>query len=141
MSTEQNKQLVRRMVEELINQRKLDVIEELFAPDFVEHEQLPPGVPSGRDGVKALFGMQHNAFPDLKATIEHLIAEGDHVVVHMRWEGTHEGDFAGIPPTGNSISNAVIDIMQINGGKIVSHWGVMDQMTFMQQLGVMPTPE
>lgn len=141
MSTEQNKQLVRRMVEELINQGKLDVIEELFAPDFIEHEQLPPGIPPGREGVKALFGMQHSAFPDLKATIEHLIAEDDQVVVHMHWTGTHDGEFAGIPATGNTISIAVIDIMQINQSKIVAHWGAMDQMTFMQQLGAMPTPE
>lgn len=138
MSTEQNKQLVRRLVEEVINQRKMDVIEELFAPDFVEHEVVPPGVPPGPDGVKALFGMVHSAFPDFKATIEHLIAEGDRVVVHMNWTGAHEADFMGIPPTGKTISINVIDIMGINEGKIGAHWGVMDQMTLMQQLGVLP---
>jgi steroid delta-isomerase-like uncharacterized protein len=138
MSTEQNKQLVRRLVEEVINQGKLDVIEELIAPEFVEHEQLPPVIPPGRDGVKALFGMQHSAFPDLKATIEHLIAEGDHVVVHMNWTGTHEGEFAGIPPAGKRISMTVIDIMEIHEGQIVAHWGAMDQMSLMQQLGAIP---
>ena len=138
MSTEQNKQLVRRLIEEVFNQKKMDVIEELVAPDFVEHEVVPPGIPPGRDGLKALFGMQHSAFPDCKATIEHLIAEGDHVVVHMHWAGTHEGEFAGIPPAGKAISISVIDIMHINEGKIVAHWGAMDQMKFMQQLGAMP---
>lgn len=138
MSTEQNKQLVRRLVEEVINQRKMDVIDELFAPDFVEHEAVPPGVPPGPDGVKALFGMVHSAFPDFKATIEHLIAEGDHVALHMNWTGSHEADFMGIPPTRKTISITVIDIMGMNEGKIVAHWGVMDQMTLMQQLGVIP---
>jgi steroid delta-isomerase-like uncharacterized protein len=138
MSTEQNKQLVRRLIEEVINQRKMDLIEELFTPDFVEHEAVPPGVPPGRDGLKALFGMVHSAFPDFQATIEHLIAEGDHVVLHMNWAGTHEADFMGIPPTGKTISITVIDIMGITEGKIAAHWGVMDQMTLMQQLGVMP---
>lgn len=141
MSTEQNKQLVRRLVEEVINQQRLAVIEELFAPEFVEHEQLPPGIPPGREGVKALFGMQHSAFPDLKATIEHLIADGDHVALHMNWTGTHEAEFAGIPPAGKTISMTVIDIMHINEGQIVAHWGAMDQMSFMRQLGAMPAPE
>lgn len=138
MSTEQNKQLVQRLIEEVINQGKIDVIEELFTPDFVEHEAVPPGVPPGRDGLKAMFGMLHSAFSDFKATVEHLIAEDDCVVVHMNWTGTHEADFMGIPPTGKSISITVIDIMGITGGKIGAHWGVMDQMTLMQQLGVLP---
>lgn len=139
MSTEQNKQLVQRLIEEVINQGKIDVIEELFTPDFVEHEAASPGVPPGRDGLKAMFGMVHSAFPDFKATVEHLIAEDDCVVVHMNWTGTHEADFMGIPPTGKSISITVIDIMGITGGKIGAHWGVMDQMTLMQQLGVLPS--
>ena len=139
MSTEQNKQLVRRLVEEVFNQKKMDVIEELVSPDFVEHEVVPPGVPPGRDGLIALFGMLHSAFPDFKATIEHLIAEDDRVVLHMNWAGTHEADFMGIPPTGKTIlSVTVIDIMGITEGKIAAHWGVTDQMTLMQQLGVMP---
>jgi steroid delta-isomerase-like uncharacterized protein len=138
MSTEQNKQLARRLVEEVINQRKMDVIEELFAPGFVEHEVVPPGVPPGPDGVKALFGMVHSAFPNFKATIEHLIAEDGHVALHMNWTGRHEADFMGIPPTGKTISIAVIDIMSITEGKFVAHWGVMDQMALMQQLGVIP---
>lgn len=138
MSTEQNKQLVWRFIEEVINQRKMDLIEELFTPDFVEHEAVPPGVTPGREGLKVMFGMVHSAFPDFQATIEHLIAEGDHVVLHMNWTGTHQADFMGIPPTGKAISVTVIDIMGITEGKIAAHWGVMDQMALMQQLGVMP---
>ena len=140
MSTEQNKALARQLVEELINQGNISVIDELLIPDFVEHEELPPGIPSGREAPNAMFAMLRSAFPDLKATIEHLIAEGDEVVLHMTWTGTHEGEFMGIPPTGKSISINVIDILRIAGGKFVEHWGVMDSMAMMQQLGVVPAP-
>ena len=138
MSTEQNKALVRQFVEEAINQGNISAIDELLIPDFVEHEELPPGIPPGREAPKVLFTMLRSAFPDLKATIEHLVAEGDEVVLHMTWTGTHEGEFMGIPPTGKSISINVIDILSIAEGKFVEHWGVMDSMAMMQQLGVIP---
>ena len=140
MSAEQNKALVRRLVEEVINQGNASVIDELLIPDFVEHEELPPGIPPGREAPKAMFTMLRSAFPDIKATIEHLVAEGDEVAVHMTWTGTHSGEFMGIPPTGKSISINVIDIMRIAEGKFVEHWGVMDSMAMMQQLGVVPAP-
>ena len=141
MSTEQNKALVRQLVEEAINQGNMRVIDELLIPDFVEHEELPPGIPPGREGPKVLFTMLRSGFPDIKATIEHLIAEGDQVVLHMTWTGTHKGEFMGIPPTGKSISINVIDILGIAEGKFVEHWGIMDSMAMMQQLGVIPTPK
>ena len=141
MSAKENKALVRQLVEEVINQGNIRVIDELLIPDFIEHEELPPGIPPGREASKALFTMLRSAFPDIKATIEHLIAEGDKVVLHMTWTGTHEGEFMGIPPTGKSISINVIDILGIAEGKFVEHWGVMDSMAMMQQLGVVPMPE
>jgi steroid delta-isomerase-like uncharacterized protein len=137
MSTEQNKALVNRLVEEVLNQHDLSVLDEIVSLDFVEHEALPPGVPSGREGSIALFSMLLNAFPDFYATVEHLIAEGDQVVLHMTWTGTQEGEFMGIPPTGNRISIGVIDIIRVADGMLVEHWGVMDQATMMQQLGMM----
>jgi steroid delta-isomerase-like uncharacterized protein len=127
-------------VEEAINRGNIKVIDELLSSDFVEHEELPPGIPPGREAPKAMFAMLRSAFPDLKATIEHLIAEGDEVVMHMTWTGTHKGEFMGIPPTGKSISINVIDILGIAEGKFVEHWGVMDSMAMMQQLGVVPAP-
>lgn len=140
MSTEQNKALVRQLVEEAINQGNMSVVDEFLIPDFVEHEELPSGIPPGREAPKVLFTMLRSAFPDFKATIEHLIAEGDEVVLHMTWTGTHEGEFMGIPPTGKRISINVIDILGIAEGKFVEHWGVMDSMAMMQQLGVVPAP-
>ena len=141
MSTEQNKALVRQLVKEAINQGNIRVIDELLIPDFIEHEELPPGIPPGREGPKVLFTMLRSGFPDIKATIEHLIAEGDQVVLHMTWTGTHKGEFMGIPPTGKRISINVIDILVIAEGRFVEHWGVMDSMAMMQQLGVAPAPE
>ena len=140
MATEENKALISRFVEELFNQGNMSLANELLAPDFVEREQLPPGVPDGREGVKALTSMLRSAFPDFKATIEDMVAEGDKVVVRMTWSGTHKGEFMGIPASGKSVSIGVIDIIRVNKGKLVEHWGQMDSMGMMQQLGVMPAP-
>ena len=140
MSIEQNKAVFRQIVEEIFNQGNISLFDELVAPDFIEHEELPPGIPVGREGAKVLFTQLRSAFPDFNAEIEDLIAEGDRVVVRMKWTGTHEGEFMGIPPTGRSISIEVIDIVRFEGGKFVEHWGIMDNMGMMQQLGVVPEP-
>ena len=140
MSTEQNKVLVRRMVEQVFMQGKTSQADEFLAPDFVEHEELPPGIPSGREGVKQLTNMFRSAFPDFRATIDDIVAEGDKVVIRQTWSGTHKGEFMGVPPTGKSVSFGVIDIIRIAGGKFVEHWGQMDSMGMMQQLGAIPTP-
>lgn len=141
MSIEQNKTLARRMVEEIFNQGNTNLVDELFAPDYVEREELPPGMPRDREAVKLLIPMMHSAFPDFKATINDLIAEGDKMVLHMTWTGIQKGEWMGIPPTGNSISIGVIDIFRMSEGKFAEHWGLMDSMAMMQQLGVMSAPE
>ncbi len=140
MSLVENKELVREMVEVMFNQGDVSLGDKFLSPDFIENEELPPGVPAGREGVKLLAGMLHAAFPDFKATIEDLIAEDDRVVIRMAWTGTHEGEFMGIPPTGNRVSFGVFDIVRLADGIIVEHWGLMDNMALMQQLGVMPAP-
>ena len=140
MSTEQNKALVRQMVEEIFNRGNMSRADEFLAPDFVEHEELPPGIPQGREGVKQLTTMMRNAFPDFTATIEDMVAEGDKVVIRMTWRGTQKGEFMGVPPTGKTVSFGVLDIIRIAGGKFVEHWGQMDNMGMMQQLGAIPAP-
>ena len=140
MQTEQNKALFRQFVEEIFNQGNMSAIDELLAPDFVEHEELPPGIPSGREGVKQMTMMFRSAFPDFKTTIDDMVAEGDKVVVRMTWSGTHKGEFMGIPPTGKSVSFGVIDIVRFAGDKFVEHWGLMDSTSMMQQLGAVPAP-
>ena len=140
MSTEQNKAIVRQMVEEIFNRGNMSRADEFLAADFVEREELPPGMPPGREGVKLMTTMFRSAFPDFKATIDDLIAEGDKVAIRMTWSGTHKGEFMGIPPTGKSVSFGVFDVIRIAGGKFVEHWGLMDSMAMMQQLGAMPAP-
>jgi len=140
MATEQDKALIRRFIEELFNQGNMSLADEILAPNFVENEQLPPGIPNGREGVKVMSTMLRSAFPDFKATIEDILAEGDKVVIRMTWSGTHKGEFMGIPATGKSISIGVIDIIRIAGGKLVEHWGQMDSMGLMQQIGAIPAP-
>jgi len=140
MSTEQNKALVRQMVEEIFNRGNISRADEFLAPDFVEHEELPPGMPPGREGVKLMTTMFRSAFPDFKATIDDIIAEGDKVAIRMTWSGTHKGEFMGIAPTGKSVSFGVFDVIRIAGGKFVEHWGQMDSTGMMQQLGAMPGP-
>ena len=105
MPTEQNKELVTRMIEEIFNRGNVDKADEFLASDFVEREELPPGLPPGREGVKQLAIMMRSAFPDLKGTIEDAVAEGDKVVVRWTCAGTHSGgEFMGVPPTGKKVS-------------------------------------
>jgi steroid delta-isomerase-like uncharacterized protein len=140
MSTEQNKAVVRQMVEEVFNRGDTSLVDKFLAPDFVEREELPPGIPRNREGVKQLTAMFRSVFPDFKATIDDMIAEGDKVVIRQTWTGTQKGEFMGIPPTGKRVSFGVIDIIRIADGKFVEHWGQMDSMGMMQQLGAIPAP-
>jgi steroid delta-isomerase-like uncharacterized protein len=138
MSVEQNKALFRRLVEEVFNKGDVSTIDEFLAPNFVEREVLPPGTPSGREGVKQLTMMFRTAFPDFNVSIDDMIAEGDKIVARTTWNGTQKGEFMGIPPSGKRVSFDVIDIIRISEGKGVEHWGVMDSSAMMQQLGVIP---
>jgi steroid delta-isomerase-like uncharacterized protein len=136
--SEENKALDRRIFEAVSN-KNLAALDELMAPDMVDHE-LPPGLPPGRDGTKAFLGMFISAFPDIKVTIEDQIAEGDKVVTRWTATGTHTGELMGIPATGKQVTMMGIDITRFSGGKNVEHWGQFDQMGMMQQLGVVPPP-
>ena len=138
MSVEQDKALVRQFIDEIFNRGNMSMVDELFAADFVEHEELPPGIPRDREGVIQLTSMLRSAFPDFKATIDDMIAEGDKVVIRQTWSGTQQGEFMGIPPTGKSVSIGVIDIIRMADGKVMEHWGQMDSMGMMQQLGAIP---
>ncbi len=84
--------------------------------------------------------MLRSAFPDFKATIDDILAEDDKVVLRMTWNGTQKGEFLGVPATGKRVSFGVIDIIRIANGKLVEHWGQMDSMSMMQQLGAIPAP-
>jgi steroid delta-isomerase-like uncharacterized protein len=140
VSVDRNKAVVRQLVDEVFNQGNVGIVDELVAPDFIEHEELPPGIPGGREGIKYLTAMLRGAFPDFEATIDDIIAEDDRIVVRQTWSGTHEGEFMGIPATGKRVSFGVIDIIRIADDKCVEHWGQMDNAGLMHQLGVTPGP-
>jgi predicted ester cyclase len=136
--TELNKSVIRRFVEEVQNKKNWDVYDELNDPEFVNHS-APPGIPSDREGGKIYLGAFLNAFPDCRFTVDDMIAEGDQVVTKKTFTGTHQAEFAGIPPTGKRVTLQFVDIMRVRDGRIVEHWLSMDQLSFMQQLGVIPT--
>jgi steroid delta-isomerase-like uncharacterized protein len=136
--TERNKAVVQRFIEEVQNQKNWDVFDELHAPDFVNLSS-PPGVPSDLEGGRMFLGAFMAAFPDCQFTIEDMIAEGDRVATKKTFTGTHKGEFNGIPPTGRRVTLTFVDILRLRDGKIVEHWLSMDQLSFLQQLGVGPT--
>lgn len=125
----------RRIYNEVFSEGNIDVVDEVLHEDFVEHEELPPGIPPGRDAPKAYTTMFRGAFPDLEATVVEMLQDGDKVIIRSRWTGTNEGEFMGMPPTGNSIDIGGIDIIEFRDGKGIGHWGVMDFAKMMEQLG------
>src|SRR5260370_19795972 len=111
MSTEANKAIVVQLYEEIFNKGDLDLADKLIAPNAINHDpQLPPGVPNGPQGLKAVVTMLRSAFPDDHHTIEDLVAEGDKVVVRLTHSATHQGTFLRLPPTGKHITNKSIHI-------------------------------
>jgi steroid delta-isomerase-like uncharacterized protein len=137
--SEENKAVLRRENEEVWNKHNPDAVDEIYAPDFVNHS-APPGMPNDREGLKALVGMYLGAFPDHKVTSEFLVAEGDKVVSRWTSTGTHTGELMGIPATGKRTRTTGIAIVRVAGGKIAELWIESDQLGLMQQLGVVPPP-
>jgi steroid delta-isomerase-like uncharacterized protein len=137
MSTENNKLLVRRLYDEVLNQQRADSVAELATPDYVEHDPVP-GQGEGLAGLTDRIRLLTSAFAP-RFEIEDLVAEGDRVVVRWTHTGTHIGDFAGIPPTGRSFQIAGIDIYRIESGRLAEHWHVIDELRLLQQIGVVPT--
>lgn len=136
--TQQNiKNVARRILIEVVDGANLDLADELIAPDYLEHRS-GAGEGSPLEGFKEWVRTVHGGFPDWRHTIDDLIAEGDKVVVRNRVFGTHRGEFMGIAPTGKQVEQAGIDIMRIQDGRMVEHWGVYDWHGLYQQLGVLP---
>lgn len=137
--SETNKTLVRRFYDEVLNDRRVDVITELAVPDYTEHDPLP-GQRDGRVGLTDRVTMLLEGLAPT-FTIEDVIAEGDRVVVRWTNQATHVGTFLGIPPTGRSCGVAGIDIYRVAEDRLAEHWHVVDQLSMLQQLGLLPTPE
>jgi steroid delta-isomerase-like uncharacterized protein len=127
-----------RRTYELINAGDINGFGDVLADDFVEHE-VTPGLAPTKDGVKQFFAAYIAAFPDLRFTTDDILASGDKVVGRVTITGTNTGDFMGMPATGKSVSIQAIDIIRFgDDGLAHEHWGVVDVMAMMQQLGVVP---
>jgi steroid delta-isomerase-like uncharacterized protein len=140
MSTEANKNIVRRYVEEVQNEDNLMALEEIAAPDYVNHD-APAGVPPDREGIKQLTAMFRQAFPDGRMTIDDMLAEGDRVATRKTFRGTHRGELMGIPPTGKAVAIRLMDISRLVDGKVVESWHVGDDLGMLQQLGALQPPK
>jgi len=136
MSAEKNKALVRRLIKAW-NTRNWAALDELMAPDCIDHYALP-GQKPGREGYREEQISFTNAFPDVQFTIEDMIAEGDKVAVRSTFSGTHKGEFIGIAPTNKRVTVPEVTIWRIVNGKLVEEWGFSDRLGFVLQLGVIP---
>ncbi len=129
-----------RRLYELISAGDIDGFGDHVAEDFVEHEETPGFEPS-REGVKQMFRMYRAAFPDLRLEAEDVLVSGDKVVARVRATGTHQGEFMGMPGAGKSVDVQLIDIIRFGeDGLAHEHWGVLDALGMMQQLGAIPAP-
>lgn len=137
MSTDTNKATVRRMLEQVWNEHRVDLIDEFFTEDYVSHVVgMPSG--SGLEGLREGVAMSLNAYPDLKLTIEDEIAEGDKVAFRWTMTGTQKGELLGIPATGKQVTQSGMTLYRLANAKIAELWFLADNLGLMQQLGVVP---
>jgi steroid delta-isomerase-like uncharacterized protein len=139
MSAEQNKSIVRRWIEEGWNKGNLAVIDQVYAPNYVQHEPAPETVNSS-EALKQYVSTYLTAFPDLNLSIEDLITEGDKVVWRFKSTGHHNGPFMGLPPTGKTGNITGIVIFRLENSRIAEGWVNIDTLGLLQQVGMIPMP-
>ena len=138
MSTATNKAIVRRYLEQIFNERRIDLFEEFL----IENYQIyGAGIAPGREAAKEWCTLIGAAFPDMRLTFEDMIAEGDKVVIRGAFSGTHQGELFGIPATGKRITQTSVFIFRLVKGEIVEGWYAVNDLDLMQQLGVIPAPQ
>jgi steroid delta-isomerase-like uncharacterized protein len=134
-STDANRQLVIAFVDQVFNAGNVAVADQFITADYIQNT---PGVPSGSQALQGMVAGIHTAFPDIQYTVYELATEGDYVAARMLISGTQEGDFMGIPATGNRVAAQSINFWRVENGKLAEHWEVVDQLSFFQQLGIIP---
>jgi len=139
MTTEKNKDVILKLVKEYWNEGRVDVLDEVFVPDFLDHHAAP-GLKPGREGLKQFVSMFRTSFSDISTTVNDLIAEGDKVAWNWTMRGTHSGEFMGVPATGKKITFSGITIDKFIDGQIGERWSQADFAGLMQQLGGMNNP-
>ena len=128
--SEENEAVVRRVQEEIINGKNMDLVDELLGSNYIWHG------PGGQDVGKEIYEMYLSAFPDLKSKVEEMFSAGDKVISRMVSEGTHRGDLPGIPATGKYVTGiTAIFISRVENGQIVEEWESFDELGMMKQIG------
>ncbi len=133
-------ELARRLIEQGFNNGDLSVADDVIAPDQVEHQYYGPDHAPGAEGVKAVIDSLRRAFSDLHLAIEDLVVDGEKVWLRMTATGTNDGSFMGNPPTGRRMRSDVFDVVRIEDGRVVEHWGVPDRLGTLFQLGLAQPP-
>jgi len=137
MSTETNKATVRRMIDQVMNEHRLDLLEEFFSEDVVMHASGQPSI-SGLEAFREATAMALKAHPDQRISIEGEIAEGDTVAARWTSTGTNTGEFFCMPPTGKHFTHSGMTFYRLENAKVVETWFLADILSLMQQLGVVP---
>lgn len=133
-----HKAILRRFYEQAINQGDDAAIDQIVAPDFVDHTPPAPGLPPGPAGVKAAIADLRAAFPDLHIEVEELISEFAFVYARCTMTGTHQGAYLGIPATGTRVRVTGVDIIRFEQSKMAERWGQQERLNLLRQLGAIP---
>jgi predicted ester cyclase len=133
--------IVRRLIDEGFNECNLEVVDAVTSPELVEHQNFGPHHEPGAAGVRAVVQSLHRAFPDFRLTIQDLVVDGTTVWLRMVATGTNSGSFMGHAPTGRPIRIDVFDVIRVEDGRMVEHWGVPDRLGALLQLGLLSPPE
>ena len=136
MPTDENKEIVRRFIEEIFVEGRTETVDELLADDFVAHTWPSTGRP--KDDLKAAIGMTRKALADIRFTIDDLIAEDDRVAARITTSARQVDAFMNLPASGKQYEIGEIHIFRLADGKVVEHWHQFDQMGMMRQLGALP---
>jgi steroid delta-isomerase-like uncharacterized protein len=132
------KETIVRMFDEIINNGNLQVADDLFADDFVDHG--PMGDLQGREAFKGLVAQWRSAVPDVHCSVENILVDEDNVAWLVRTTGTHTGDGLGVPATGKSFQTLSANLGRFRDGKAVEHWSEQGMFSMLVQIGVMPAP-
>jgi predicted ester cyclase len=139
MLTTEIQKMIKRIPLEILNNNRFDLIDEIYATDYVEHTPLP-GVAPTREGFKQTAVALKQAFPDLRYTIEDTVESGDRIVHRLTASGTMTADFLGMAATGKHATWTEIHIGRVVNGRVTEHWGLIDQLGMFVQLGVIESP-
>ncbi len=138
LMSEANKAIMLRFYDEIFNEGKVELIDEIVAGDAIEHEKIPGLDGSGPEVMRMMVTTLRTAFPDIHVEAQDMIAEGDLVATRIAIEGTHQGQFMDLPATGKKIQIEGMDFVRFENGLAKEHWGVTDTLGMFQQLGVIP---